>query len=680
MTPNQFLSIALFFSLAISAMAETESLTADAIVYGDSPSAVSAAIELSNSGHDVLLVSPVPHIGGITIEGLGSQDIDRRSGNGEPIGGLAAEFFLRIGKAYDPGKETPRYKFNSSVAERVIDEWLEETNVRVIRGKRISEAPGAVSTSDGKITGFVCEDGTRVTGKLFIDGTVEGDLMAFSGVTHTWGREGNAKYGETVGGILNPTQKQQYKVTVDPYRIPGDPTSGLIPGVQEGEIGNHGDPDQSAMGFCLRLPLTKDPSNQIPITAPEGYDPADYELYRRFLAAGGINDWLDGPGKKDSNPTTKLIDLGSWHELSGNLYGRNHDYPNGSYATRAAIYEEHRRFTQGLIYYLSNDPSVPPAIREEWSRWGLCADEFIDNGGWPRMLYLRSTRRMISDYIITEADVIERQKGELKPAPPVNDPIGICWWPVDLHAARTLVKNGQVYNEGAYIDYSNYKPFGIPYRSIVPKREDCTNLLVPSALSSSYAGYGAVRLEWTFMVLGQSAGAAAAIALDRNLPVQDVPYEELRDTLLARGQKLAPMIESPVEGEIIVDNTAAELTGEWFSSTRYPGFHGTDYLHDGNEKTAAKSIRFTPDLPEAGTYAVYTRWNTNTPRAQSVPIEITHSGGTTRLTVNQQTKGNAWNLLGTYAFSAGTKGGVLIRTDGTSGYVIADAVRFVPKQ
>jgi hypothetical protein len=202
------------------------------------------------------------------------------------------------------------------------------------------------------------------------------------------------------------------------------------------------------------------------------------------------------------------------------------------------------------------------------------------------MLYLRSARRMISDYVITEADVLARpragQSGKtLQPAPPVEDPIGTAWWFVDLHAARTVIHEGQVYNEGAFIDYGNYAPFGIPYRAIVPQRSECENLLVPSALSSSYAGYGAVRLEWTFMVLGQSAAVAARLAHELGVPVQDVAYEKLRAELLARGQRLAPAVDPPdaaVEGEIIVDNADAETTGIWHSSHRYPGYYGVDYL------------------------------------------------------------------------------------------------------
>lgn len=539
---------------------------ADIVIYGDSPSAITAAIEVADSGKDVLLVSPVEHLGGIIANGLGSQDVDRRAGNGKPIGGLTREFFVRIAKIYDPNATAPLYRFRSSLAEKAIDGWLAEKNVPVLRGKRIAEKPGSVTTKDGRITGFTCEDGTVVQGKIFIDGTVEGDLMAFAGVAYAWGREGNAKYGETVGGVINPTFKQQFQVKVDPYNTPGDLSSGTIYGVQNEEVGTDGDADKSAMGFCLRLPLTRDPDNKIPITAPEGYQVSEYEIYHRFLAAGGTNDWLDGPGPPTNDRKARLIDLGSWHELSANFYGRNHGYPDGTYAERKAIYDEHRRYTQGLIHFLSTDPSVPETIRAQWSQWGLCKDEFTDNGGWPRMLYLRSTRRMVSDYVITEADVLARpRKGsagqELQPAPPVEDPIGICWWFVDLHAARTVIKDGHIYNEGAFINEENNKPFGIPYRAIVPKRADCTNLLVPSALSSSYAGYGAVRLEWTYMVLGQSAGAAAVLALKEDVAVQDVPYAKLAKRLSARGQKLVPFEATEVSG-MIVDDKDAERTGE----------------------------------------------------------------------------------------------------------------------
>jgi hypothetical protein len=531
------------FLITLAAAAEPEHHSADIVVYGDSPSSISAAIEAAENNTDVLLVSPVRHFGGIIANGLGSQDVDKRAGNAEPIGGLTREFFIRIARTYDHDATSPRYKFHSSRAGQAIDHWLAEKNILVLRNKRISEKPGSVTKEGGCITGFTCEDGTRISGKVFIDGTIEGDLMAFSGVSYTWGREGNDQYGETVGGVINPTLEQQFHFKVDPYNIPGDPSSGTIFGVQNEPVGTHGSADKSAMGFCLRLPLTKDPENKIPVTAPEGYNARDYELYRRFLAAGGGNDWLDGPGNKNDDRKAKLIDLGSWHELSGNFYGRNHGYPDGTYAERKRIYEEHRGYTQGLIHFLSTDPSVPVEIRAEWSQWGLCKDEFTDNGGWPRMLYLRSTRRMVSDYVITEADVIARPASSqcgrtLQPAPPVEDPIGVAWWFVDLHAARTVIKEGRVYNEGAFINYDNYAPFGIPYRSIIPKRADCTNLLVPSALSSSYAGYGALRLEWTYMVLGQSAGAAAVIALDKNLPVQDVPYPDLAAHLVSRGQKI----------------------------------------------------------------------------------------------------------------------------------------------
>lgn len=545
-----FALLFLFCATLLSGAQETQSLlspessadapqrSADIVVYGDSPAAYTAAIHLRRAGKDVLLVSPVTHVGGMMIEGLGSQDVDARSGNGQPIGGLAREFYLRIARAYDPAATAPRYRFESKVAQRVIEHWLAETGVPLLAGQPLEETPEAVQRDDTRITEIRLLDGTPIRGRIFIDATVEGDLMARSGVAYTWGREGNARYGEATNGIVNPTTTQQYQVAVDPYVTPGDPSSGLLRGVSSEPLGVNGAPDRGSMAFCFRLPLTKNPANKIEITAPPGYTPADYELYRRFLAAGGTNNWLDGPGEPRSPPTAKLIDLGSWHELSGNLVGRNHDYPDGTYATRRRIYDEHRDYTQGLIYFLSHDPAVPETVRAEWSQWGLCKDEFTDNGGWPRRLYVRAARRMISDYVVTEANVRKAAIGPVNPAPEVPDSIGLCWWPTDYHNARTVVHEGRVYNEGALHDKTNYRPFGIAYRALVPKRSECTNLIVPAALSSSYVAYSAIRLEWTFMVLGESAGAAAGVALEQNLGVQDVPYAQLRKILQASGQVL----------------------------------------------------------------------------------------------------------------------------------------------
>ncbi|WP_166442761.1 FAD-dependent oxidoreductase [Phragmitibacter flavus] len=651
-------------------------MTADIVVYGDSPSALSAALELAISSQDVLLVGPVAHVGGMMVEGLGHQDVDWRSGDGDPIGGLTSEFFLRIGEAYAPGSGKRRFDFEAKVAQRVINEWLEEHKVRQMRNARLVEGTQAVEKSAGRINAIKLEDGTRVAGKVFIDGTVEGDLMAAAGVTHTYGREGNAVYGENFGGVINPTKKDQFQVKIDPFVVPGNPSSGVIFGVQNEGVGEHGAGDKAAMGFCLRLPLTKNPSNKVPITAPDDYDARDYEIYRRYLVAGGMNDWLNGPGNVDKNPTKKLFDLGSWHDLSGNFYGRNHEYPIADAAGREAIYREHQQYTQGLIYWLSNDPAVPQAIRDEWSRWGLPADEFTDNGGWPRRLYVRCARRMISDYVITEADVRRRPVGLVTPRPMVTDSVGMCYWPIDFHNARTVIRDGAVYNEGAYFDLTNYRPFGIPYRSIVPKRSDCVNLLVPSALSSSYSGYGALRLEWTFMVLGQSAAVAAAMAVEGNVAVQDVAYDELKKRLLTRGQRLTP--EDSAVG-IIIDNADVEgisITGAWETHVE-PRSDLGGWLHDGNQGQGSKSVRFTPDIPESGVYSVQARWKSDEKNASAVPMEIAHADGTAKPVVNQREKGNRWNVLGSYEFKVGTSGFVSIGNEGADGRVVVDAVRFV---
>lgn len=492
-------------------------------MYGASPSAVTAALQVRRQGLRVALVVPGHHIGGMLVEGLGRQDVNNHGWlNHQAIGGMAAEFFRRMGAAYG----TPvQYSFESSVAERVIFAWLKEAGVEIFRGCRLRESREAVATPGLRIRHIEMENGTRFTARVFVDGTVEGDLMKWAGVSCTWGREANATYGETLNGIRDTTTYRQFAVDVDPYVIPGQPASGLLPTLQDEELGIPGNADRRIMGFCFRQCLTRHPANRLPIEQPADYDPARYEIYRRYAAAGGT---LYTP--KENLPNGKT-DLGSWHDLSGNLYGENHGYPDGTYTERDAIYEQHRRFIHGLYWFLAHDPDLPPSVREAWAPWGLAADEFLDNAGWPRSLYIRSGRRMISEYVITEAEV--------RGATDIKDSIGVAHWPPDLHHVRRIVRNGKAYNEGFVFDQDDWSPFPISYRAVTPKRQECDNLLVPAALSSSYVGYGSLRLEWTLMVLGQSAGAAAVEAQRHSCAVQEVDYACLRRQLLADGQILA---------------------------------------------------------------------------------------------------------------------------------------------
>jgi hypothetical protein len=421
------------------------------------------------------------------------------------------------------------WRFESKVAEEVFDQWLKEYNIRIFRHHRLSEKKRAVQKKGTIIQQIEMENGRVFRGKMFIDATIEGDLLAAAGISTVVGREANATYGETLNGIRAETDHAQFAVPVDPYQKPADPQSGLIPTVQAEALGTPGAGDRRLQAFCFRVCLTQQPENQIAFGQPNTYDRNQYEIYLRYLRAGGK---LYRPVAMLPNGKT---DLGAWHDLSHNLYGMNFGYPEGNYATRRRILAQHQVFTQGLFYFLANDPEVAqldPALQAEWKSWGYAKDEFTDNGGFPRLFYVRDARRMVSDYVITEHHV---RKNNPKT---VEDPVGMAYWPTDVHSVRRIVRNGYAYNEGFVFGGDYWRPLPISYRSLIPKANECTNLLTPTCPSSSHIAYGAIRLEWTFMILGQSAAAAAVLAMERGLSPQQLPYEDLKSVLLKAEQIL----------------------------------------------------------------------------------------------------------------------------------------------
>lgn len=513
----------LFAALLTFSTARAETINCDICVYGGSSAGFAAAIQAVKMGKTVVLLETGKHVGGINVEGLGSTDIDNHKDfkNSSAVGGLAKEFYERLGKAY--GKSGPQYKFESHVAEKMIGAWLTEHKVRILIESRLKEI-GGVKKDGTRIVEIATENGHTVRAKMFIDATLEGDLIHFAGVTTVIGREANAKYGETKNGIRGTNTYRQFAVKVDPYKIPGDPKSGLIPTIQDEPFGTPGEGDHRLQGYCFRLCFTKNPENRIPFAKPADYDRSQYEIYIRYTKAGGK---LWTPGANLPNGKT---DQGSWHDLSANLYGMNFGYPGGTYAEREKILKQHLSFTQGLCYFLANDPELPEALRNTWSQWGVCKDEFQDNGGWPRMFYVRDARRMVSDVVMTE-----KHTQKVNPSV-VEDPIAVAYWPPDTHHVRRIVKDGFAYNEGFVFGGDDWGPFGISYRAIVPKESEVTNVFAPSCPSSSHVAYGAIRIEFTFMSLGQASATAAALAIDQNVPVQKVPYSSLRSRLIADGQ------------------------------------------------------------------------------------------------------------------------------------------------
>jgi hypothetical protein len=513
----------------------------DLCIYGGTSAGVIAAVQGAKMGKKVVLVEAGQHLGGMSVEGLGGSDIDNQPFRNSPaVGGLALEFYRRINAHYNRsakfeamlaagGKDTSLWRFEPHVAEAVWEAWVKETDIIVLRGHRLKETNGV--TKDGtRLTALHFDNGAEVRARVFIDATYEGDLLAFAGVSFAVGREGNAKYGETNNGIRTDTTHKQHDKPIDPYVTPGDPKSGLIFGVQDTPLGEQGAADESIQGYCFRLCLTKDAKNRRLIEKPVSYDPAHYEMQRRYLAAGGV---ISPPHAAVPNGKS---DPGTWHSLASNFTGWNHRYPIASYAEREAMLRTSRDYMHGLYWFMAQDETVPAKQREAWAAWGLCQDEFTDNDGWPRAFYVRNGRRMFGDFVLTEA-----QLRQANPEP-VNDSVGLIWWPPDFHSARCLVKDGRVWNEGAVFNVSkepDWIPCGIPYRCIVPKAAECTNLLSPTCPSSSYVAYGAYRIEFTFMVAAQSAATAAAMAMNADTPVQSVDYKLLRERLLADKQVLA---------------------------------------------------------------------------------------------------------------------------------------------
>lgn len=512
----------------------------DVIVYGGSPTGLTAAIQVSRMGKSVAIIEPTSYLGGIMVNGLGGTDIDNHSEfqNSLAVGGIALEFYRKVAHYYGRlaefdsklklhQKDASIWRFEPHVADEIIKVWLKEYSIAVFLNTRLNEKSGSVRKDGTNIQQIETENGTKLSAKVFIDATIEGDLIASSGITTTCGRESNALYGETKNGIRADNTHTPFKVNVDPYKVPGNPSSGLIATIQDETFGTPGEGDKSIQAYCFRMCLTKNANNRITFTKPENYDRSQYEIYLRYLKAGGK---LYSPSADIPNGKT---DLGAWHDLSHNLYGYNRKYPEGNYATRQQVYEEHMWFTQGLFYFLAYDAEVgllDASLQNTWKQWGLCKDEFTDNGGWPRQFYVRDARRMVSDYVITEHHV-----NKMNPSP-VDDPVAVAYWPPDLHSTRRIVKNGFAFNEGNVFGYKDWRPFGVSYRALVPKANECTNLLTPTCPSSSHVAYGAIRIEFTFMALGQATAIAAVLAIDAGTGVQQVNYSQLKENLIKAGQ------------------------------------------------------------------------------------------------------------------------------------------------
>lgn len=538
----------ILFALALVLPLSAAEKQYDVVVYGGTSGGIIAAIQAAKSERSVVLVSPTRYLGGLTTSALGWTDL----GSDAILGGLSRDFYTRIyhhyqkpkawnweersnfaNKGQGPPALNPKNQlasvFEPSVANSVFNDMLKEHGVTVVTA-RLDLKNGVVM--DGKrIQKIRTEDGREFAGKMFIDASYEGDLLPGAGVSFTVGRESNATYNETINGIqAKRSVKNQLPDGIDPYVKAGDPSSGLLPGVNPDAGGEDGQGDHRLQAYCFRMCLTDVPANRVTIEKPEGYDEATYEILFRAIEAGQKNRFtkftLMPNRKTDSNN-----DSGISNNLIGANYRKDWNWTTLNHNERLALAKKHELWQRGLLWTLQNHPRVPENIRKEYSSWGLPKDEFTDNNNWPHELYVREARRMVSDFVMTE-DHCTRRK-------PVPESIGLAAYTMDSHAVQRYVNNGMVKNEGD-VQIGIPGPYPVSYRAIVPKKGECENLLVPWSLSASHMAFGSIRMEPVFMILSQSAATAAAIAIDRNSSVQDVPYDDLRKQLLKDDQRLEP--------------------------------------------------------------------------------------------------------------------------------------------
>lgn len=510
--------------------------TYDILIYGDSSGAVTAAISAKREGRSVIWINPTSFAGGMSSSGLGATDF---LGYRNTFGGIASEFYDGVAKAY--GTTFVR-SFEPHVGKQVFEQMLADAGVTVVYNELLDRTPGKGVAMDGKrIKSITTLSGKTYHGRMFIDATYVGDLMAAAGVTYTVGREPESQYGEDMAGVrrgdTNPRvhygqkDKDHFIKEVDPYLKPGEPESGLLPHINNMPDLKNGQGDKKIQAYNYRVCLTTDPANRIPIEKPLGYREIDHELLLRNFDAGdprlpALVEPLAGPGKK--------VDWNNMHAVGSDYVGANYEYPEASYERRREIEKQHETYIRGFLWTMSNSPRVPEKIRERTASYGLPKDEFADNGGWPWMIYIREARRMQTDYVMTQLDCEGKRK-----AP---DPVGLGSFGMDSHCVQHIVTtNGKVQNEGV-IWRTPPRPYGISYRALIPKRGECENLFSPICLSASHVAHGSIRMEPVFMALSQSSAIAAGMALDKKVSVQDVPYEELLVKLEAAKQIARPEV------------------------------------------------------------------------------------------------------------------------------------------
>jgi len=678
------------FSFYTAPAAQSAEPVYDVVIYGGTSAGVSAAIQTKRMGKSVVLIEPGQHLGGLTVSGLGQTD----SGNKSVIGGISREFYRRVRQHYSQDSawrqeqmnQNASYKqendamwtFEPHVAEKIMKDWLADEGVTCVLGESLNRKSG-VHKEATRIRAIEMKSGRRFAGKRFIDATYEGDLLAAAQVSYAVGREANSQYGEMLNGVqIAKAVHHQFVKPVDPYMTPGDPSSGLLPGINPTIPGPDGTADSLVQAYNFRICMTDAPDNRLPFDKPEGYDPLQHELLLRNFEAGDLRL----PMSIGRMPNRKT-DLNNNFAVSTDWIGRNHDYPEADDETRARILKGHETYVKGFLWTLANHPRVPAEVREKAARWGYSRDEFVDNGHFPFWCYIREGRRMIGTYVQTENDCRRIRICE--------DSVGLGSYNMDSHHCQRYVDaTGHVRNEGD-VQISPGGPYAISARALLPKPEECENLVVPVCLSCTHIAYGSIRMEPVFMVLGQSAATMCCLSLEGNRSLHELPYSELREKLLADHQVLdlinrVPAVASRLPKNlpgIVVDDVDAKKVGEWISSKSISGFVGDSYLHDGHADPGQKSLTFTVHVPQAGVYDVRLAYTPGSNRANNALVTYEHGGERQQARVNQQKTPELDGLfvsLGQVTCQANDVVTITLSNDQANGHVIADAVQLLPQK
>ena len=653
------LKVALILVWSIQVGFSQKTLTYDICIYGATSAGIIAAYTAKIQGKSVILLEPSNHIGGLTTGGLGQTDI----GNKYAITGLSRDFYRKIGQHYGKFEQ---WTFEPSAASDIFNSYLKKADIKVFTKKQLINVIKSKSTI--RQIELLDENKQRmlVTAKYFLDCTYEGDLMAMAGVSFSVGREDNKQYGETWNGV-QMLDKHQFPDGIDPFKTLGDSTSGLLWGISSEKLAPEGSGDQKVQAYNFRMCLTDSVENMIPIEAPDDFDPSHYELLLRYIDKKQPLELNWALMHLQPMPNRKL-DINNSGPFSSNLIGGNYNYPNANYDERKIIQKKHEDHIKGFFYFLGNDPRVPGHLRAEMKKWGYPKDEYLNNNHFSPQMYVREARRMISEVVMTEKHCVGTQT--------VTDGIGLAAYTMDSHnTQRIVIKDAsgkyQVKNEGdVQMGLGGLDPYPISYRALLPRKSECTNLLVPVCLSASHIAFGSIRMEPVFMVLAQSAASAAVLAMDSKKGLHEVDVTKLQEIL-----KSNPLADGSLP-EILIDNSYDDqfsVLGEHIVMKKQYGRYGKDYVKINSNGQAT----FSTIVSNAGKYNLQVYFPKSENNSKNVKIIVKIGNQIIEKQFEIDANENDWYNCGEMEIASGEKVSVTLSSLSDAGF-IADAILFVP--